>query len=367
MALAQTVEQVTPTTIAGHPYRLLGSYRLLLATLVLLSHTFNMVVGEISKLALGNVGVMLFFVVSGFVIFEALDLFYRGRTPQFLVNRAFKIYPAFWTATLLMYVLHSVFDVSSQPGVPPLQFSPWGIFVNITLLPAYLKWGNNLLVVSLAWAVLVECQFYIIAAVLVAVARRLPATNAVLAAAGCLALLGYLYVVATGSYTRFFGNLQFAPFFVLGAAVYFFETRRTWFPVVLGGAALLLSLQGYFDYNLRGNFRQTVVDLSAGVPWPVVASTLLYAIGFVLLLVLLRCRVGATAEWWDKRFGDLTYAIYMIHLPIIPVIAMIGLSPWPTFLLIVALTIVGAIAIQRYVEHPLGQIRNRLRGRDLYG
>jgi peptidoglycan/LPS O-acetylase OafA/YrhL len=182
MALAQTVERVVPTTIAGHPYRVLGGYRLLLATLVLLSHTFNMVVGEISKVALGNVGVMLFFVVSGFVIFEALDLFYRDRTPQFLVNRAFKIFPAFWAATLLMYVLHSIFDVAHLDGVPPLQLSAWGIFVNITLLPAYLKWGNNLLVISVAWAVLVECQFYITAAVLVALARRLPASSAVLAA-----------------------------------------------------------------------------------------------------------------------------------------------------------------------------------------
>jgi len=367
MALAQTVGQVAPTTIANHPYRVLGSYRLLLATLVLLSHTFNMVVGEISKYALGNVGVMLFFVVSGFVIFEALDLFYRDRTPQFLVNRAFKIYPAYWTATIAMYVLHSIFAVSHLEGVPPLQFSPWGIFVNVTLLPAYFKWGNNLPVISLAWAVLVECQFYIMAAALVALARRLPASNAVLAAAGWLALLGYLYVFATHSYTRFFSHFQFAPFFVLGSALYFAETRRTRLPMLLAGVALLLSLHAYFDYNLRGNIRQKEIDWAAGLPWPVIASTLMYATGVALLLALLRCRVGSAAEWWDKRLGDLTYAIYMIHLPIIPVISLIGLSPWPTFLIIVTLTILSAIAIQHYVERPLTRIRNRLRGRDLYG
>lgn len=367
MVVAQTADRIVPTAMARHPYRLLGGYRFLLATLVLLSHTLGLVVSGVSQFGFGNVGVMLFFVVSGFVIFEALDLFYRDRTPQFLANRAFKIYPAYWTATLLMYLVHLTVNVSGVIEVPPPQYSAWGFFVNATLLTAYFKVGNNLLVLSLAWAVLVECQFYILAAALVALSRRLPTPGAALAAAGGLALLAYLYVLATGSYTRFFGNLQFAPFFVLGSALYFVDTRRTRFPMLLAGAALLLSLHAYFDYNLRGNIRQKEIDWAAGLPWPVIASTLMYATGVALLLALLRCRVGSAAEWWDKRLGDLTYAIYMIHLPIIPVISLIGLSPWPTFLIIVTLTILSAIAIQHYVERPLTRVRNRLRGRDLYG
>ena len=55
---------------------------------------------------------------------------------------------------------------------PPLQLSSWGIFINVTMLPSVLKAGNNLLVISVAWAVLVEFQFYFAAAALTAIARR---------------------------------------------------------------------------------------------------------------------------------------------------------------------------------------------------
>lgn len=58
--------------LASHPYRFLGSYRFLLALLVLTSHASGFLGTTVASLQLGNVGVFLFFVVSGAVICEAL-------------------------------------------------------------------------------------------------------------------------------------------------------------------------------------------------------------------------------------------------------------------------------------------------------
>src|SRR5580700_9601293 len=89
------------TGVVAHPYRCLGSFRLLLAMLVLVSHTASYIHPALPPLELGNIGVFLFFVVSGFVICEACDIFYRGRLANFLLNRALKIYPAYWAAIIL--------------------------------------------------------------------------------------------------------------------------------------------------------------------------------------------------------------------------------------------------------------------------
>ncbi|MDX1429000.1 MAG: hypothetical protein R3282_01880, partial [Rhodothermales bacterium] len=79
--------------IAAHPYRLFGGYRLSLATMVLLSHSPGFLPAWMIDLSLGNVGVFSFFVLSGFVIAEALDVFYRGNVRGFAINRFLKIYP----------------------------------------------------------------------------------------------------------------------------------------------------------------------------------------------------------------------------------------------------------------------------------
>lgn len=54
------IKENTEYAIAANPYRLLGSYRALLALLVLISHTSMWLPGYIAPLALGNVGVLLF-------------------------------------------------------------------------------------------------------------------------------------------------------------------------------------------------------------------------------------------------------------------------------------------------------------------
>jgi peptidoglycan/LPS O-acetylase OafA/YrhL len=89
-----------------NPYRLLGTYRALLALLVLLSHS-NMWLPEwVRPLALGNVGVFLFFILSGFVIAEALDIFYPGKPQRFLLNRFLPIYPTYWSACVVAIVIY---------------------------------------------------------------------------------------------------------------------------------------------------------------------------------------------------------------------------------------------------------------------
>ncbi|MBV8649881.1 MAG: acyltransferase, partial [Alphaproteobacteria bacterium] len=219
--LTRTAEMVRSDTVIGaRSYRFLGSYRFILAILVLMSHTSSFTLPVINDLRLGNVGVLLFFVVSGFVICEACDVFYRGRIANFLLNRALKIYPAFWAATIGAYVIFTHIDPRINPDIPTVDFSPWPLLVNATLLLGYLKQGNGLVIISQTWAILTEFQFYFIAAFLFFLAPRFRNPGAWLGAAAAVALACHLYIWETGSQTRFFGQLFHAPFFVFGGAWY---------------------------------------------------------------------------------------------------------------------------------------------------
>lgn len=139
-----TVTDAAPRAVTSHSYRFLGSYRLLLALFVLTSHSADFLAPFVRGLSLGNVGVMLFFVVSGAVIAEALDVFYKTSSARFLANRFLKIFPAYWATVAFFYATFVVFD----PAV--VRTEPWPILVNVSLLLSYLPAGNDLLLIGIA-------------------------------------------------------------------------------------------------------------------------------------------------------------------------------------------------------------------------
>jgi peptidoglycan/LPS O-acetylase OafA/YrhL len=354
------------TTVAAHPYRFLGSYRVLLAMMVLVSHTAGDIHPALPPLELGNIGVFLFFVVSGFVICEACDVFYRGRSAGFLMNRALKIFPAYWAATILAYVVLLGLGSRLDADAPHASLEPWALFVNATLLPGFLKQGNNLAIITTTWAILVEFQFYVIAAVLFAIAPRFRNPGAVLASAGAAALAFYVYVWATGSQARFFGAFIHAPFFVFGAAVYFLLTRRSAALLPLAAAALLLAIHADLAYTVTTGFQGRPWRWPDGVPGPVVVATGLFVIGIGLFVGLSQIQAGARAEWIDKHLGNLTYAIYLVHQPLNILGYTIGLRGLPAFAFVLTSSIASAMAIHAFVERPTMGLRNALRGARLY-
>lgn len=329
-----------PAALA-QPYRPIGTFRLFLAGLVLVSHSSAMLPPFVAPLSLGNVGVLMFFAVSGFVIAEALDLFYRDRPLPFLANRFLKIYPAYWAA---LPVAAAGLAVSGRD----IEIEPFSLAVNATLLAGYLPGASEALWLSIAWAIIVEFQFYIAAAAVAAVGaltgKRGASTG--LAIAGALAM--YAVVRLTEGETRFYGAFQFAPFFVAGVAAYLHLSRGTPLAALLLAVSATLSLHAYASYVGRG-------------PSALEASIAIFAAVAVLFFALARGECGHAMKRADRFLGDLSYPVYLLHMPVIAVAERWSLG----FPFVVSATLILSLAVNLGVERPVKALRERVRGRTL--
>jgi peptidoglycan/LPS O-acetylase OafA/YrhL len=360
----------TKNSVAGtqSSYRLFGSYRLLLAVLVPVSHGGFGLIGFIGLLGLGNGGVFLFFVVSGFVISEALDLFYRNSIGKFVLNRCLKIFPGYWAATIITYIAFAAVGTDRLPTgfVIQLPTDPWAILVNVTMVLGYLKQGNNLTILSLTWAVVVEIMFYGLAAFsfFIAAKTRRPAMTLGIAAIGALCI--YVFVWSTNTQARFFGAFQFAPYFVFGSALYFFTKKKGVWKLVLMVTSFLLSVHAFYAYSTNLPVAGETWFSEYGLRWNVIFSMGVYILGAGLFVRLIKAHTTPKKEQIDKRFGDITYAVYLVHTPFIMLAAYFSLTGLTGMLFTVTTVFGAAIAINLYVERPFMGLRDRFRGRRLY-
>lgn len=97
----------------------------------------------------GKYGVELFFAISGFVIFMTLER--TKKTPDFLVSRFARLFPAYWAAIIITTLAVHGF------GETKLMHSPGVIAANFTMLQGYMYLPS---VDGVYWSLTVELGFY---------------------------------------------------------------------------------------------------------------------------------------------------------------------------------------------------------------
>jgi peptidoglycan/LPS O-acetylase OafA/YrhL len=110
-------------------------------------------IGHIDKppfeLAMGNYGVQLFFLISGFVIFMTLE---KTRTAtDFVVSRFSRLYPAYWTSLMLSVLF--VYTI----GMPDQQLPLTHLVANITMMQELLGFRH---LDGVYWTLQIELLFY---------------------------------------------------------------------------------------------------------------------------------------------------------------------------------------------------------------
>jgi peptidoglycan/LPS O-acetylase OafA/YrhL len=325
-------------------------------------------------LALGNIAVLVFFVLSGFIIVEAIADSYRDRTLAFAINRLLRIVPPYLAALLVTAAVHyALFRLGMlklyYPGsFAAGDFSLHALAVNaLSILPGFAPHDQQTFI-GIAWAIRIELQFYLVAACALAGAQiaaqrlRLPSERTFIALMLAAAILHIALYVAWAA-GRAPATFSFGPYFILGGALYYasFGSRRA---AIL--ALLMVPFVGhqFLAYALP-SLGEYQVDKSAGpaITRAYQMADLVLLLGLICAVALLARVVAPALRAMDRILGELSYPLYLNH-PLGGVLAASFVPDWGDRRMLLAFVIALGVSIALYVtvEPTLKRARNAVRG-----
>lgn len=368
-------------------YRPFGSFRFLLAIAVVASHTFPMAFPDdhlLRQIGLGNVAVMGFFVLSGFIISEALITFYSGRPIAFMGNRLARIVPPYWAALAVSVCVHAALAQNGPVWTSATETMPPGALDADSLLEnalAIFARPSELTValdrpfygfVRFYWAVYIELLFYgaaflVTALTAIPMVRRARLAGRVIAAAMVVAAGLHVSAEYAGrEIVAFPGRwgFTFAPYFLTGVSLYFCLTQRS--RMALVGFAVSYALMAlHFSRYVQGKIRLSD-EWASGLLEPGHAIPILLLLAVPAVLWRLAYAGADRFKKVDWQLGNLSYPIYLNHW--IVIVAMYTLTDG-TGLAVQAASIAASIALSwvlmRIVETPMRSVRDQLRGQSL--
>lgn len=336
----------------------LDGIRALAIGLVLFSH--SVIYDEFTQLhsvgvTAGSAGVVLFFVLSGYLI-TMLLLREESRTGGislrlFYLRRAFRLLPALW---LYLLVVGAIAVVGGLPH------HPWHSFVSsLFYIRNLVGQGHE---TNHLWSLSIEAQFYLFwSLVLVALPKR-NRTRLLIALVGLVSITVWrVYAAQTGMatvgalYTR--SDFRFdAPLFgCLLALIEQVAPQTTRWLTSSGWRSALLGFIG-----VTGLIVWVGLDLGAAA-YPGMDSTIVCLLSVVLILsqVGVQCRVSRVLAWSPLVIiGQMSYGLYLWQQlflgSLVPGFDLIRVFPFG-LLATIAATVVSYWCLER----PLIQLKDR--------
>lgn len=356
----------------------MGTLRTLLAIAVVLVHSYGFVMVG------GRNAVQLFYMISGFLIsYVLVERKVYKDTISFYINRYLRLYPIYFVVaalSLFTYVFDSIigkdmaffFKVYRDAPITAnllLVFSNATIFLqdwvmfagverNALVFTSDFSKGEVILfpalIVPQAWTLGVELAFYLVAPFILA--RR-----SVLLVLLALSIALRVYLVYIGLGQRDPWSYRFFPtelaFFLLGALSH---------QILLPYYRKVLQQRGQIEIyaNIATYALIAIVLVYALI---LVAEAIKTAALFAVFLVLMPLTfMFQSKNRWDRWIGDLSYPIYICHMVVILIVAMVLGRVGITDKVIVSATAVVcsigfSIALNRYVGGPVESLRDRFR------
>lgn len=289
---------------------------------------------------LGNAGVHIFFVISGFIIVYSAKSEFGSVTSvvPFLLRRLLRIFPLFWILALINIPVRMAIGL-------PLPETTEDFFLAIFLYP-----GHSSQLIFVGWSLSFELFFYLTMGILIcfSLVRAVKLMTGMMLGLALLGLLGIGKTVDGGFWT----NSLLAEF-VFGAWIAILAIRGFRIHAKLALAMLLIGIV-LLLMGLLFDYTQYPRTLIWGVP-----STLI-VFGCVNLELS-----GGLPRWVAKckTLGDASYALYLGHAVLIPPIVFLVVPEEPSSLLftlglgicLAIISITASVWIFRFVERPIIQ------------
>jgi peptidoglycan/LPS O-acetylase OafA/YrhL len=305
----------SPSVMAAHrtalPEHNLDIMRAVAVLSVLFAHLMRTVMGgTVSTIAMGRIGVLIFFVHTSLVLMSSLERItvtttnWRLAVRTFYVRRFFRIYPLAWVLIYAALVFHLP-EAGRRLGYPPNPDQPHTVFqvvVNTLLVQNVFHTES---IQGVMWSLPVELQMYLVLPFLFLIARRSVRSTLVVLAV-VLPVAAFQCLTTMPGVWRL-NVIGFGPCFIAGVLAYAIlvarPQRRTiaagwWIPLLAAGIGLEVVLLDVFpaDSPLPG--------------WPLC----------LMLGVLIPFVRNASRSWITETgrvIAKYSYGIYMTHIPAI--------------------------------------------------
>lgn len=293
-------------------------------------------------LSQGWLGVELFFMISGYVIYLTLQR--TASLPLFLARRWVRLAPALLFVSLALYATSGWFPERPQGPVAAINLLPSLLFSE--QLAGWLAGQPVGSVEGAFWSLYVECQFYLLIGALHYLLSRRHDWRAFYALTAALCLLAWLSKAdLTGDFSMarvtqgFFLPLAMG-WFLIGIMAFRLQRGESgWLPL-LGAVVLTLGMPG------------------ATPPWP--GSMALKMTGKLVVVAIFLGAVLAPPRWLANRcllfFGFVSYPLYLLHENLGVALIVRWGRDWPELphallpLLAVAVTTALAWLLARHIE-----------------
>lgn len=316
----------------------------------------------------GDLAVPMFFVLSGFILgytYLTVDGTFRGSWRSYFVKRLARLYPVYFLGIALAVVPYFAWGSDRPPGVCATPASGVATLVATVMLAQTWLPGNAGCLNPPGWSLSVEASFYLVFPLISMVIGRLPRPYLVPVAG-----VAWLVSVALACYHAG--------------------------PALPGSGSLLIHHAATFLIGLVGG-RLFVMrgPASAQRRWPLVGFTALAGIAvlitrgaqavafadvylvplYALLIYALANSRGLLATFCARpvfvALGEASYALYILHWPMLEWLAHLMGDPWglpatadplawPLFATYVCLMIALSLLTYRYVEMPARRYMRRL-------
>jgi peptidoglycan/LPS O-acetylase OafA/YrhL len=243
----------------------------------------------------GHLGVLIFFLVSGFVITHVST---RESAAEFGLRRALRLLPPFWVALGVVIMLVTLCRAMDLPRVIAAQSDDYlasAFFLNwIKGTPAAL---------TVAWTLFIEIIFYVLTGLTIKLARQHPirATWIII----IIPVIGNMAMMRFPGLIPLMFALMYLPFLCIGRAGYLWWSGISPLPQVICAAiaAYLIFVQVFSNVNPG-------LLLHAGNE-----AVVSHAIALIVFFGL--CTSGIRSVPKPLSFcADISYSLYLLHAPI---------------------------------------------------
>ena len=277
-----------------------GTLRLILATLVVLSHLGITLYGY-------NVGVsavVVFYLLAGMVSYKLVSKNYKNQALSYYLDRIKRIFPLYLLVLVFSYIIYKLgatsYFISSQPDL-------MAYLSNLTIIPLSYFMYNDIDKFTLlppVWSLGVELQFYLLAPFVLLCTKRILLLLVLSFIVYILASVGILHTDYFG-YRLIVGVLFM---FLVGVLIQKFIDGEKYFSLIslimVYVTLIIVSVYLYtINYKAPYNY-ETLFALLVGIP---------------LLLKLPRKLFVL-----DRYLGSLSYAVFLVHFPVLWLVQLFG-------------------------------------------